>query len=341
MSEKRILIVKTSSLGDLIHTFPALTDAAAVWPEVQFDWLVDASFGEVPGWHPGVNQVIQIDLRRWRRQGILTAWRQWRDFSPRLRQTHYDLIIDAQGLLKSAVLAARAKGLAVGYDRKSLREPIARLFYRQGYDVPRAWHAIQRTRHLFAQALDYAMDEREMDYGLRFKRDGVGEQVLLLHGSTWPSKLWPEIYWAELADLIHQSGFRPCLTWYAPEERLRAERILRLAGTGTLLPRLSLTQMAQCLAQSAGVAGVDSGLAHLAAAISVPAITLYGPTSTKLTGAMGQHQRNLSSIFQCAPCLRRECRYQGDSQVKPACYAELTPPSVWRALRCQMERIPT
>lgn len=332
----RILIVKLSSLGDLIHTFPALTDATNALPQAKFDWLVDKSFSEVPTWHPGINQVIQINLRGWFKRGLGHVWQQWHTFLPRLRQDRYDLVIDAQGLLKSAFLAARVNGSAVGYDKKSLREPIASFLYQHKYTVPRDWHAIRRIRSLFAQALGYAFDEQNVNYALHFRTQKKHNHILLLHGTTWPSKLWPEIYWAELADLIHQAGFKACLSWHTPDERLRAERIIRMAGTGKLLPAMRLTEMAQCMAQSAGAVGVDSGLAHVAAALDMPAVTLYGATCTELTGAAGKYQKNLSADFECAPCMRRECHYPKASEINPACFTALTPGKVWRTLRQQM-----
>lgn len=335
-----VLIIKLSSLGDLIHTFPALTDAKNALPDIQFDWLVDKSFSGVPTWHPNVNQVIGIDLRRWRQQGLRHLWRQWKGFAPNLHTQKYDCIIDAQGLLKSALLAKQAQGTAAGYDRKSIREPVASFLYQHKYRVPRDQHAIERIRRLCAQALGYSFDQKNINYGLNFAREKPQNHILLLHGTTWPSKLWPEIYWAELADLIHQAGFKAHFPWHTPDERLRAERIMRMAGTGQLLPAMSLTEIAQYLAQSAGAVGVDSGLAHITAAVATPAVTLYGPTRAGLTGALGKYQKNLSADFACAPCMRRECAYQGQSPVKPACFAELAPGKVWRALQQQMAQKP-
>jgi heptosyltransferase-1 len=337
----RVLIVKTSSLGDLIHTFPALTDAAERIPSVRFDWMVEESFGEVPAWHPAVDRVIPIALRRWRRR-LLSTWRKGElgRFRQTVQETDYDAVIDAQGLIKSALPARWARGPLVGYDRQSVREPLASLFYRRTVRVERGLHAIERTRQLFAAALDYPTPHGVPEYGLQTPAVPAADRkkLVLLHGTTWPSKHWPEAYWVQLIALADQKGFEVNLPWGDPDDRLRAERLIKAAGAGELMPRLSLSQLADVLASAAGVVGVDSGLAHLAAAVGTPAVTLYGPTKTEWTGALGPRQRNLAATFECAPCMRRECDYGGESDVRPACFASLPPAAVWAALLGQMRQ---
>ena len=336
----RVLLVKTSSLGDLIHTFPALSDAVRTRPDIRFDWLVEEPFAEVPGWHPAVAAVIPIALRRWRRD-----WRKaWRNgdlkaFRERLRDADYDLVLDAQGLYKSALPAMLARGPRAGFDRRSAREPLSAWTYHHRYPVARGQHAIARIRQLLAAALDYPVPDVPADYGLRVSHvhDAGVRRLVLLHGTTWPSKHWPEPYWAEFAHIAATRGFEVVLPWGDPDDRLRAERIISAAGTGELLPRQSLTELAQTLAGAEGVVGVDSGLAHLAAAVGTPAVTLYGPTHTELTGALGPRQRNLAVEFACAPCMRRICDYEGPSAVRPACFATLNPATVFDALSRQMD----
>jgi heptosyltransferase-1 len=200
-------------------------------------------------------------------------------------------------------------------------------------------HAVERIRRLFAAELGYGPPTGEPNYGIRpISRpvDPDRPYVLFLHATTWPSKHWPLLYWAELAALAATAGYRVLLPWYAPEERLQAERIIQIAGNGELLPREELGGLAHWIGAAAAVVGVDTGLAHLAAALGTPAITLYGPTRIDLTGAVGAHQRNLAVEFPCAPCLRRECDFQGESGVHPACFATLPPDLVWKVLQEQM-----
>ncbi len=338
-----VLIVKTSSLGDLIHTLPALTDAAAARPGIRFDWLAEEAFTQIPGWHPAVDRTIPIALRRWRRNWR-KAWGRGEilGFLDRLRERRYDLIIDAQGLLlKSGLPAALAHGPVHGYDRASAREPWVSWTYRRVHPVSRELHAVQRLRRLFAQALNYPVPDGDPDYGLRIPgrpTDPDHPYLVFLHATTWPSKHWPIAYWAELCRLASDQGYKVYFPWHAPEDRLAAERIMGLAGAGKLLERLDLGGIAGRLAGAAGVVGVDTGLAHLAAAVAVPAVTLYGPTRVGLTGALGPRQLNVGADFPCAPCLRRECDYAGDSPVQPACFTALTPALVWDALQHRMVR---
>jgi len=335
----RVLLVKTSSLGDLIHSFPAITDAARVLPGIRFDWLVEDSFAEVPEWHPAVARVIPISVRRWRR-GWYRAWTsgEIRNFAQDLRRQPYDLVLDAQGLIKSALPALLARGPRAGLNRTSAREGLAAFLYQHRISVARGQHAIERVRQLFAQALGYPVPTVPADFGLHFSHvhDTEVRRLVLLHGTTWPSKHWPEAYWAELAQLAAGEGLEVLLPWGDPDDRLRAERIIRAAGVGELLPRQRLTDMARTLAAASGVVGVDSGLAHLAAAVGTPAVTLYGPTRTDLTGATGPGQLNLAAEFSCAPCMRRKCDYQGPSAVEPACFEALSPAVVLSRLTGQI-----
>jgi heptosyltransferase-1 len=338
----QVLVVKTSSLGDVVHTLPALTDAVAAIPGIRFDWVVEEAFTEIPRWHPAVDQVFPLALRRWRRDWR-KAWRHGepRDFVRRLRSRSYERVIDAQGLLlKSGLVAALARGPCAGYDRRSARDPWVSWTYRRSHRVSRELHAVARIRRLFAAELGYAVPQAGPDYGIRRLGRPVDPgrpYLVFLHSTSWPSKHWPSMYWAELAHLARVQGYRVVFPWHSPEDRLSAERIIRGAQTGELLPRQGLTGLAGWLGCAAGVVGVDTGLAHLAAAVGVPAVTLFGPTRVDLTGAVGPRQRNLAAEFPCAPCLRRDCDFHGQTAVQPACFATLPPELVWQALQQQIQ----
>ena len=138
----RVLLVKTSSLGDVIHALPALTDAARAIPGITFDWVVEEGFAEIPTWHPSVGNVIPVAIRRWRKNLWETIKSgEWRRFKQRLRAEKYDLVIDAQGLLKSALLTRYVKAPVAGFDRDSAREPLASRFYQRRLAVARGQHA--------------------------------------------------------------------------------------------------------------------------------------------------------------------------------------------------------
>ncbi len=331
----RVLLVKTSSMGDLIHTLPALTDAASAIPGIHFDWVVEEGFKEIPSWHPAIDRIIPIALRRWRK-GIWQAFSSGEIglFRQALQAEEYDLIIDAQGLMKSAIVAKIAHGKAVGYDTHSIRDPHASWFYQQKLSISRKQHAIDRIRHLFALALNYPLPEAPADSGIRQHFPTVESDapyLILLHGTTWATKHWPENYWCELAQLAIDNGYQLRLPWGNTMEHERAERIAKRLTAAEVLPPLGLTKIAQQLAGAKGVIGVDTGLAHLASALNVPAVTLYGATHPELTGTHGPRQKNLQVNADCAPCMKRHCsRLTRDGD--PICYNTLQPTMVWQQL---------
>ncbi len=294
----RILVVKTSSLGDVIHTLPALTDAMRAMPYAMFDWAVEEAFQEVPAWHPAVREVIPVALRRWRKStGTFLFGHEWRECKRRLRDNRYDCVIDAQGLLKSVWVARQAGAPIYGLDRNSAREPAAAWFYRYQFDIPRNQHAVERVRQLFAHTLGYPLPETRGDYGLDKNHfvDIVPRErrVLFLHGTTRADKHWPEAYWRQLCSRVNSAGYRVLLPWGNEAEHARAQRIAADAIDAQVLPRLNLSQLAAEIATCTAVVTVDSGLGHLTAALDVPAIALYGPTDPARIGTYGLHQTHL------------------------------------------------
>lgn len=336
----RVLIVKTSSLGDVVHALPAVTDALAALPGIRFDWVVEEAFQSIPAWHPAVDEVIPVAIRRWRRHpfGAMGSG-EWRRFRTRLRAQRYDRVVDAQGLLKSALVARFARGPHCGWGARSAREAAAALFYERRYHAAWEQHAVTRVRRLLAGCLGYAAPDTLPDYGLdrgRFERPATKPYLLFLHGTTWPSKEWPESHWRELAEYAGGSGHEVRLPWGNDDELARAERLAADLSNVTVLPRLSFEELAVEMVGSRCVVGVDTGLAHLAAALAVPGVTLYGATQPERTGTYGAGQRHLQADFPCSPCLSRQCRYRGPAAVTPACYATLPPAAVWAAVRAKL-----
>ncbi len=323
----RVLLIKTSSLGDVVHTLPALTDAQRAIPGIQFDWVVEEGFAEIPTWHPAVAQVIPVAIRRWRKQPLQTFRSgEWRRFKARLRETRYDLVIDAQGLLKSAWLTRCVKAPIAGLDRDSAREPLASRFYDRRYAVSRDQHALERVRQLFAQSLGYPVPETIADYGLdrnRLATPGEPPYLLFLHGTTWPSKHWPERYWRELAERMSEFGWAIRLPWGNDDEKARAERIANGLASVSVLPRLNLGGIAKVVAGARACVAVDTGLGHLAAALDVPSISLYGPT---LPGRVGAYGRSQVHLCASGPNAGKGDRY------KP-CFDDLPPERVASELK--------
>lgn len=326
----RVLVVKLSSLGDVIHTLPALSDAAAALPGIRFDWVIEEGFAEIPRWHRAVDTVIPVALRRWRKRPLRDLrGPQARRAHRALRDQRYDAVIDAQGLIKSAFIARLVDAPRFGLDWHSARERLAASVYHHPIRVPRDLHAIERTRMLFARALGYSPPANPADYGVRVEMlSDAGDQhadLVFFHGTARAEKLWPEEHWRELASLAVERGYTVYLPWGTTAEQQRAQRVAaranagRASGAVQVLPTLTLSQLAGLLRRARGAVAVDTGLGHLCAALDVPTVSLYGPTSSRLIGTFGRHQVHLQS--------------SDGSAVAAAEMASLTPLQVWDALQ--------
>jgi len=305
----RLLIVKTSSLGDVIHTLSAVSDAAAACPGLVCDWLVEEAYREVPAWHPAIRRVIPCALRRWRR-APLTAWRsgEWSRFRADLRQDAYDLVLDSQGLIKSAFLAIQARGPVAGRTFGSAREPLAALFFR--YRIPVdvvGQNEVEQARQLFAGALGYPRPSTPADFGIdpaKFPRTDPAPYAVLVHGAGWPSKLWPEDRWQALGKQIAGAGVKVKLPWGSEDERARATRIASACG-GEVLPRMDMGAIAPLIAGARFVVGLDTGLTHLSVALGVRTLALYGPTTPVLDRVGRGELVNLRSVEEWTIDTRR------------------------------------
>lgn len=299
----KILIVKTSSLGDVIHTLPALSDAKKAIPDISFDWVVEEAFAEIPEWHAAVKAVFPVAWRRWRKNLIQAFWSgELLTFLKTLRQKKYDLIIDAQGLTKSAVVAKIARGKRCGYDKKSAREQLAAFFYAEKFAIARDQHAIVRTRQLFAAALKYEIPTTAPDYGINkqiFPSATAKEKYLVFfHGTSREEKCWYEEKWIELVQFATTNGFVVYLPWGNNTELARAKRIAQNNNHAKVLPKLNLSAIAALLLNAKGAIAVDTGLSHVAAALGVPTISLYGPTKPELSGTVGTDQIHMINFEQ-------------------------------------------
>ncbi|MBS6437208.1 MULTISPECIES: lipopolysaccharide heptosyltransferase RfaC [Pantoea] len=295
-----VLIVKTSSMGDVLHTLPALTDAMQAIPGIRFDWVVEENFAQIPSWHPAVDKVLPVAIRRWRKHWFGSQQREERvRFKRDLQSRQYDVVIDAQGLIKSAALVTRlARGVKHGQDSRSAREPFASWWYDQRHEIDKKQHAVERTRELFAKSLGYEKPQTQGDYAIaaHFLRDvpqDIAPYLVFLHATTRDNKHWPESHWRELIGLLQPSGLRIKLPWGAEHEHQRAQRLAEGFDYVEVLPKLTLEAIARELAGAKAVVSVDTGLSHLTAALDRPNITLYGPTDPGLIGGYGQNQQAL------------------------------------------------
>lgn len=332
----KVLIIKTSSMGDVIHSLPALTDAKEAMPNIQFDWVVEERFKMIPAWHPAVDKVIPVAIRRWRKSLLSKQTRtEMKAFFKNLRAASYDLVIDAQGLLKTAWITKKVKAPSCGLNVKSAREPMASLFYHRRVFVRSDQHAVERVRQLFSQALYYPYPVGMADYAVDKERWQTPQKpyVLFFHGTTWANKHWPITYWKSLAGMLRQQGMAVKLSWGSEDEREASHAIADGAQGVDILPNLNIEGLMPVIANAKAVVAVDTGLGHLAAALNIPTVALFGPTDPDKTGLMGEKQVNLVADFSCAPCLKRECSFRGEAAVWPACFATVTPERVMAQLK--------
>ncbi|TDQ57594.1 heptosyltransferase-1 [Mesocricetibacter intestinalis] len=297
----KVCLVKTSSMGDILHSLPALTDARRALPEIRFDWVVEENFAEIPRWHSAVERVIPVAIRRWRKQPFCSqTQKEWKNYRTLLQAENYAAVIDAQGLIKSALLATRlAKGEKYGYDRHCAREPLAAFFYQHRFYIDYQQHAVERIRRLFALSLNYPLPQEQGDYAIasHFPPPNTeSDYIIFIHATTRADKHWPPQEWKKLAqELTALFGRRLQirLPWGNAREKSRAQYIAEGIPDAIVLPKLSLTELAAQIAGCRAVVSVDTGLAHLSAALDKPNITLYGPTDPKLIGCYGKNQFQL------------------------------------------------
>ena len=335
----RILIVRLSAMGDLVQTLPALTDAARAIPQIKFDWVVDEAFAQVPTWHSHVENVFPTALRRWGSNWIEAFQKgEPQSLVKQLRARKYDAIVDVQGGFKSAIAARLAKGPSTGHDRSGIHDWGAQFLYHRRLAVPKGMHSILRMRRLLAESLGYATPETNVDYGIvRSKLESPGidlpsRYLVFIHSTSWASKVWPEHYWQELLRLATTEAFHVILPWGDEGERQRSLRIAAGNQKAMVLPQLSISQKAAIINGAAGTVGLDTGLSHIAAALDIPSVTIYGATDPRLVGATGRNQIHLASKFECIYCHQTQCTYPNAVEFKPACLIELRPEHVWQRL---------
>lgn len=348
----KVLIVKTSSMGDVIHTLPALEDAYQNNPNIKFDWLVEPGFSEIPLWHPSVNKVIKLPLRQWRKnffKYILNG--EIKNTIKEIRQEKYDKIIDAQCLFKSAIFAFIAKGYSFGLDKGSAREGLASIFYTNKVSIDKNQHAVTRNRKLFAKALGYSISEKDVNYGLNHDpiknypdtliSDLKNPFIIFFHGTTWDTKHWPVAYWQELGKLVTETGYNIYVTWATPKQKEFAENFAKVSCNIIVLPTMNLAQAAKLISHSNAVVGVDTGFCHLSAALDKYTISIFGATDPVKSRPLGKTQDYIKSNYQCSPCMQKTCKfnkgYYGEEY--PPCYKEITPQIIFEKLKKHLGNI--
>jgi heptosyltransferase-1 len=294
----RVLIIRPSSLGDIVHALPIVHDLHRHRAGLEIDWVVEEPFIGLVGMNRGVRRVIAIALRRWRR-GVLarSTWREMRTFRRELAHERYDAVIDLQEQVKGALIAWFARGPVHGPDRVSVREPAVTLFYRHSYRINPQQHLIDRCRQLAGKALGYAPSGPPR-FDLRPPPPRESPQApyaVLVHATSRDDKLWPDARWSALLEQVTRLGLIAVLPWGNAGEAARSERLAAGSREAFVPARRELPELAALLAGAELVVGVDTGLTHLAAALGAPTVALFVATDPRLAGVArtGLHARDL------------------------------------------------
>ncbi|WJF89573.1 lipopolysaccharide heptosyltransferase I [Paraburkholderia bonniea] len=301
MSVQKILLVRVSSLGDVVHNMPVIADIRRWYPEAQIDWLVEESFVGLVQLVDGVHRVLPVALRRWRKRFASRAsWREVRAFRRALAAENYDLVIDCQGLVKTAWMARMARGQLVGLANRTegagFEWPV-RFFYDRRVPIAPHTHVVERTRQLVAAALNQPPPQPTdpIDFGLNRQRaaqalaaEGLNlpvPYVVFVHATSRADKQWPEAAWLELGSILIRRGMSIVLPWGSAAERLTSERLANAFGAaGIVPPQLPLAAVVGLIDGAAVTVGVDTGLVHIAAALKRPTVELYNFETAWRTG---------------------------------------------------------
>lgn len=295
----KLLIVKTSSMGDVVHTLPAVSDVLRHCPGTQVDWLVEAPFAAIAQLHPGVRRVLPMAWRKWRKRLFhRETWRAMGALRQQLRDERYDLALDLQGLLKSAMWGRQAGAPLVGYDRDSAREPLAASLYSASMPVPRGKHAVDRSRQLASMHLGYPMPGDAPRFDLKVPTStwpAPDRYSVLIPNASRKEKFWPEARWVAVGRKLRSAGFAPVVLWGSEPEQTMAERIAADCG-GTVPPFLKVGEMASVLTGARMVVGLDTGFSHLGAALGRPTIGIYCDHDPGLAGIIGPDPALVASL---------------------------------------------
>jgi len=282
-----VLVVRPSSLGDVVHALSIATDIATARPGTAVDWVVEEAFADLPRICPLVRHAIPVALRRWRRAPLAPAtWREVAAFRHALRAQAYDHVLELQEQVKGAVIARLARGTRHGLDRASVREPVATLLHDVHHSVPRDAHFLVKCRLLAAAALGYAVSgPPRWSFAPPAHVDAMpaGRYAVAMHATSREDKLWPEDRWRALVGGFAQAGLAVLLPWGSAPERERSLRIARDIAGAVVPERQSLAALASLLRHAELAVGVDTGLTHLAAALGTPTVALF--TTTDPAGA--------------------------------------------------------
>lgn len=281
-------------MGDVVHALPVLSDIRKNIRGVRIDWLVEEPFADIVRHTPLVDETIICNVRKWRKSIFSKKTREEvQALKEKLRNKKYDLVIDLQGLIKSAAVGRLAKSPIAGYDTASIKERVASWMYDKTYPVSKKLSAVERCRRLTAQALDYVLPETAPVFDFLFSSENVeNKQAVFFVNTSRKTKLWPEKSWIELGKLLADDGWKIFFAWASPEEKERVEKIKNSIGdNASVLARMRIGDLMKFVAGCELVVGVDTGMTHLGSAMGLPTVGIFRDYPVELVPLMGSGKK--------------------------------------------------
>ncbi|MDQ6620041.1 MAG: lipopolysaccharide heptosyltransferase I [Pseudomonadota bacterium] len=285
----RVLVVRPSSLGDVVHALPIAADIASALPLSSIDWIAEEPFAPIVALNRHVHRIVPVALRRWRHHPASgSTWREMTRFRREIREVRYDVVLDLQEQMKGALMSRLAHGAVHGFDRDSIRERASTWLHDRHHAVSRDLHFNERCRALAGQALGYVPHGPPL-YGLEVP---VPAQCLTfelpyavcVHVTSRDDKRWPEAHWHAVIDALDRAGITSLLPWGNDAERARSAALARGHSRAVVPEHTPLADLAAVMARAKAVIGVDTGLVHLAAALHVPTVAIFTSTDARLAG---------------------------------------------------------
>ena len=320
----KILIIKTSSMGDVTHNLPAIYDIKKKIKNIKLDWIVEKDFEKVIKFTDNINNLITINTRNKKISKIKHIKKTYN----KINKKKYNLVIDSQGLIKSAIITILSnKKKSIGLGWKSAKEPLSTIIYKKNITINNNNHAVTKIRLFFAKILKYKINIKNINFGINKqkiekKKNKIKKYIIFLYHTTWETKHWPKKHLIILKNILKKNKLKI-------KEIYHSKKILELNKNKK---KTNINKTIQHIYNSKCIITVDTGFGHIASAIGIPTISIYGPTSPQKSGMIGKNQINImTKNLYCSPCFKKKCLIKKKNTIQP-CFKEITPLKIWENL---------